>query len=140
MISFKYFEQEQQEKQGLEITPLIDMVFLLLIFFLLTSYYSKPQIPVTLPESEQGEWMEESGIMIVIQENGIIFLNNLPFTDSELLPELRHLILQSSKKEVSLQVDRNVVFNRVVAVMDTAKKAGAETFLFLVEKKKEEEE
>jgi biopolymer transport protein ExbD len=139
MIRFEYFEQEQQEKQGLELTPLIDMVFLLLIFFLLTSYYSKPHIPVTLPESERAEWLEESGIMIVIQENNMILLNNWPFTDIELLPELRHLMLQSSEKEVRLQVDRNVVFDRVVAVMDTAKKAGAETFLFLVQKKTKEE-
>ncbi|MBN1698191.1 MAG: biopolymer transporter ExbD [Spirochaetales bacterium] len=139
MIEFKNFEHDEYDDHGPEITPLIDMVFLLLIFFLLTSYYSRPQIPVELPESDQGLILPESPLLVTIQKNGTILLDGAPVPLSALLAALGDLLSDREEKEVGLQVGLDVPFQDVIEVMDIAKESGAEHFRFIVEKKPEKD-
>ncbi len=135
MIEFAHYKGKKKNSNGIEVTPLIDMVFLLLIFFLLTSYYTKPTIPVNLPESDSAEIHKESGITIVVTKDGSFIVGKETIT-KEALPGLLHTLLSSSpEKKVHIQADTSVEFGIIVQLMDDAYKAGARDIFFVAEKK-----
>jgi len=135
MIEFKEFEESLTSEVGPNLTPLIDMMFLLLIFFLLTSFLVRPSIPVALPETEIAEVHELAEITITIFKDGGLLLNGNAITDERLASRLKRLHAFQRSEEVVIQADRGVVFGRVVEVMDISKSSGMEKISFLVEQK-----
>ena len=135
MIEFQDFNEAMRGGGGPDLTPLIDMVFLLLIFFLLTSFLIRPSIPVALPEAETAEISEKSDIIITIKNDGAILLNNQEVTDEKLFRMLRRNFILKGTYEVVIQSDKGVPFGRVIEIMDISKKSGARIISFLVEKK-----
>lgn len=135
MIEFKEFEELLTSDVGPNLTPLIDMMFLLLIFFLLTSFLVRPSIPVTLPETEIAEVHEQAEITITIFEDGRLLLNGNEVTAERLAARLIGLHALKRSQEVVIQADRGVIFERVVEVMDISKRSGIEKISFLVEQK-----
>jgi biopolymer transport protein ExbD len=134
MIEFKEYEESLSAGTGPDLTPLIDMVFLLLIFFLLTSFLALPSIPVRLPETETAELHETPEPTVTLTAGGEIMLEDRVLTLEELGPALQAVFDARSTREVLIQADREVRFQRVVDVMDVSKKAGAENLSFLVER------
>ena len=130
------FGEHLPEKKGLDLTPMIDVVFLLLIFFLITSIFAKPSLPLNLPEAETASLAEEPELSVAIKADGSLLLNGSPLALAELYPELRQRYAGSTRKEISLVSDKGVPFGRVVEVMDQAKKAGAENISVVAEQKK----
>jgi len=135
MIEFKDFEESLTSEVGPNLTPMIDMMFLLLIFFLLTSVLARPSIPVALPETETAEVHEEPEIIITLFKDGSILLDNEAVSERSLARKLQRAYAYNRSREVVIQADRGVVFDRVVRVMDISKKSGAESISFLVEQK-----
>jgi biopolymer transport protein ExbD len=135
MIEFKEFEESLTSDVSPNLTPLIDMMFLLLIFFLLTSFLVRPSIPVALPETEIAEVHEQTEITITIFKDGKLLLNGNVVTDERLAARLKRLQIFRRSQEVVIQADRGVVFERVVEVMDISKRSGMEKIFFLVEQK-----
>ena len=91
MIEFKEFEESLTSEVGPNLTPLIDMMFLLLIFFLLTSFLVRPSIPVALPETEIAEVHEQAEITITIFKDGRLLLNGNTISDERLATRLKRL-------------------------------------------------
>jgi biopolymer transport protein ExbD len=135
MIEFEKFEQSMSRESGPDLTPMIDMVFLLLIFFLLTSFLARPTIPVTLPEAETVQIEEKPELTITVLRNGELLLGGEEVTDERLERTLKRMLAFRQTREVVIQSDRDVPFGRIIEVMDLAKKSGAGTLSFLVEKK-----
>ena len=135
MIEFKEYEDSLTRNSGPDLTPLIDMVFLLLIFFLLTSFMVRPSIPVALPETETAELHEKPEVSITIKKDGTLLLNGEPVAEEKLLRSIRTIYIFQRTKEIVIQSDKDVPFGRVVEVMDISKRAGAKSISFLVEHK-----
>jgi biopolymer transport protein ExbD len=135
VIEFKEYEESLTKNSGPDMTPLIDMVFLLLIFFLLTSFLSRPSISVELPESETAGMSGMPRVSVVIKRDGGLLLNEDEVTERQLFRRLTQTYTLQSSRELIIQSDRGVPFGRVIEVMDIAKKAGAENMSFLVERK-----
>lgn len=133
MIEFEEFNESADKGTGPDLTPLIDMVFLLLIFFLLTSFFARPSIPVDLPRVSEAEVAENQDITITIEKGGGIMLNGEHLRPRKLEETLEWIYSSTDAKEAVIQSDREVPFGRVVEVMDIAKRAGAEGISFLVE-------
>jgi biopolymer transport protein ExbD len=127
------FGEHMPRKKSLDLTPMIDVVFLLLIFFMLTSIFGRPMLPLNLPDSETGEVTAESPVTISILHDRSLHLNNEPITMEVLLTTLSTLIKASKDREVSLRADRGVPFGDVVKVMDLAKMGGAEEISVVTE-------
>ena len=136
MIEFEEFDESLGKSGNPDLTPLIDMVFLLLIFFLLTSFLVRPSIQVSLPETETAQVHEDSGISITIKKNGSLLLNGEPVTEDALLDSLSLIYSTSKRNSVMIQSDEEVKFGRVIEIMDISRKAGAENISFLVEQKR----
>ncbi len=136
MIEFKEYESSAGKNPGPDLTPLIDMVFLLLIFFLLTSFLVSPSIRVNLPKTTDAELTEKPEVIVTILNDGSLLFNGRQATPQKLSNMLRRSYAFQRTREVVIQSDREVAFKRVVEVMDISRNAGAENISFLVERRK----
>lgn len=115
-----FIERRKKVVINLNIAPLIDVVFQLLLFFALTSYFvANPGIEVSLPKANSAVTVQRNNIMIHITSNNTIYCNA---TKVE-LPELKQMLLalSSSSKTVILKADKTVQLGVVVQVIDIVK-------------------
>ncbi len=105
----------------LEITPLIDCVFLLLIFFMLTSnFVASRGINIKLPRASAREIVKNRIVTITISSEDIIYLNGKIFTRGELERYLRKLHPPS----IFIKADRDSTLGAVVEIWDICKRLG----------------
>lgn len=120
-------ESDLFEDAGLNLAPMIDVVFLLLIFFMVATTFSEDeeQLDVNLPASGVGEASEDSEeITIVLFENGNLLVNGDEVAEEQLPTRLEELARVDDSLPVTIRGDRDVVLQRVVAVMDACVLAG----------------
>ena len=111
------------------LTPLIDIVFLLLVFFMLTAHFVKDQsLDIALPEARSAENLEiQDALEIVINENGDILVAEEIIKSEQLDTLLQQTLQVRSNKQVILRGDKNSRLDVTVQVMDAVRKAGAES-------------
>jgi len=115
-------------KGEINLAPLIDMVFQLIIFFMLSSsFIMQPGIKIKLPKAETTETIKEKEIFVDISENGTIFYNGKVVS----LVKLKNIFENEIKKEgkgiiLVIKGDKNTKHGIVVNVMDLGKKCGIE--------------
>ena len=109
------------------LTPLIDIVFLLLVFFLLTAHFVKDQsLYIDLPAADSAIDMKENeALEILINSSGIIFIENKSVNQKNLNETLQKILDSRANKKVVLRGDENSRLDLTVKVMDAARKAGA---------------
>jgi biopolymer transport protein ExbD len=128
------FQRKKRLHEGLHITPLIDIIFLLLLFFLLTSVFINPGIVVELPESETAELQKEQlKLVISISKSGEIFVDNSIIPFDELPATLSNLFQRYTRENVTVKVDRNVPFELFIQVVDAVKQAGGKNLTISTE-------
>ncbi len=111
----------------LNITPLIDVVFLLLIFFMLSSHFVHHSgIKITLPQTFTAKLHPEEDIIISITKDNSVYLNEEEVTLNNLLDKLRMKLAEAKKKTVIIKADEKIDLGLAVKVMDMAKQAEAE--------------
>ena len=111
------------EKGQLDIAPLIDVVFLLLIFFMLTSnFVIQPGIKVSLPKAITSEVMSAENLIITVTGQDLLFLNDRPITIGELTSQLREAA--RSNKALLLKADTSASLGRVVEIWDLCREIG----------------
>ncbi|MFW5769638.1 MAG: ExbD/TolR family protein [Spirochaetota bacterium] len=131
MIEFNTEHDLTEKSGGPDMTPMIDMVFLLLIFFLLTSIVLRPALEVDLPESETADSEESRGLTITVRESGAVLFEGRETGLNALLSELT-AAAQRGPEPVIIFADRSVDFELIVRIMDIARQAGAESLSFIV--------
>lgn len=130
------FGEHLAERKTLDLTPMLDVVFLLLIFFLLTSIFARPLLPLDLPEAASGQVLQEPEISLSIQRDGTLGLNGNVVTREELSERLVEMLsARSRERDISLRSDRGVPFGQVIEIMDVAKQAGAENISVVTDQK-----
>jgi biopolymer transport protein ExbD len=120
------FKEKTYSDAHLDITPIVDTVFNLLIFFALSlNFIVTPRIKVNLPESSTEEIVrEKEEIVIVIKQGNEIFINNGSVSIEQLFLILSESAQRNRETLIIIQADKEVSHGRVVKVMDTAKRAG----------------
>jgi biopolymer transport protein ExbD len=109
----------------LNVLPLIDVLFLLLIFFMIsTTFLSQPAIKLELPEAAHSETVRQSPIVIHVDPTGRVYLNDEPIEIPLLEEALRRMVEGDREKSVSFKADSRVSHGRVVEVLDAIKGAG----------------
>ncbi len=121
------FEGLPRRRRIPTLTPLIDIVFLLLVFFLLTAHFVKDQsLDIVLPEAQSANTLnDEDALQISIDQHGSISVNNQHINPDKLDEVLRKSLHGRSNKQVILRGDQTVSLGLTVKVMDAARKAGA---------------
>jgi biopolymer transport protein ExbD len=115
-------------------TPMIDMIFQLLIFFLLTSFFILPAVNVDLPRSRSTESRPPGSLVLTIGADGSVALSGRRVDMRDLAPLLSAALAGKVDRTVLIQSDRDVSFGRVVEVMETARDGGAQEISFMVER------
>jgi len=117
------------------LTSLIDIVFLLLIYFLLTTNFMVDEgIDVKLPQAEASRPQTRTEITVYVDAEGRAFLENIEMSLGELFKRLQELIGNAPDQMVLIKAERSVVLNKAVQVMDVAKAAGAGRLCLATEK------
>lgn len=120
------FKRHLQIYKGrVDLTPLIDVVFQLLIFFMLSSsYVMQPGILVDLPESRLVAPARRENLVVTVTREGQTFFNNRPVARANLVVEFERAAAQVPDATLIVQADRAVPHGDVVAIMSAAMDAG----------------
>lgn len=110
----------------IDVTPMIDVVFQLLLFFMVTTtFISSPGIEVDLPRSSSDVVLgEDEDIDIWMTSDGAVYANDAPVTTQELLGLFRRRAKANANTMVVIKADEGVSHGRVVGVMDMARTEG----------------
>jgi biopolymer transport protein ExbD len=120
------FKRIKEDEPMMGITPLIDIVFLLLIFFMLTSHFHVASgVPIRLPKVTQNAYGgKKQEIIVAIDKTGGVYLKGKKIEIGALGPRLKELLDKDGLAKLVLQADKEVHHGKVVQVMDLAKSAG----------------
>lgn len=109
----------------LSLTPLIDCVFLLLIFFLLTSQFIEESgLQINLPQSASAEPVEEQNVIVSISSGGQLKLNDRSVTMETLKEKLVAIRSETRREEMTIRADKTVQLDLLVKVIDIIKSSG----------------
>ncbi len=115
----------EQGFEKINIAPLIDVIFLLLIFFMLSSSFTNPSgINVKLPKAVTSDTIVEENLVITITSEDVIYLNNSVTTFKELNTILSNK--RNKKRPLLIKADRRSSVGRIVDVWDLCRKVGIE--------------
>jgi biopolymer transport protein ExbD len=122
---------------GINLTPMLDMIFNLLFFFVLATNIrdESTRMDIRLPSAASAarETSEEKPLSITVNAEGRVFFKDRPMVKEELELELRHLI-QKGRHEVAIRGDERVDYGRVIEVMDWCKLAGMKSVILTLGK------
>ena len=118
----RFKQRLQIQDAQLEIVPLINCVFLLLIFFLVSSnFISQPGIKINLPKAVTSEVVQKNTIVITIISDNRFYLNEMPVT----LVELKSKLEKTSNIEaILIKADRDVALSKLVNILDFCREFG----------------
>ncbi len=119
------FRLKRYIKPVINITSLVDVLFLLLIFFMVTSaFVEQPNIKLELPSTKHSEVSKIDKTVLTIARDGQLFLQDRPVDINKLEKELRRIILDTGEDVLVLKADKEVSYGVVVDIMDDARGAG----------------
>jgi biopolymer transport protein ExbD len=119
------FEGRARIHSHLDIAPLIDIVFLLLVFFMLTSTFLVPEaIELELPESSSASVTEAMPITVSLDQTGQLALNGEYIELAQLRMALEPLLKQNTESAITLKSDAHTEVQQLLKVMDEIRAAG----------------
>ena len=125
------FRRVREEEVRIGIAPLIDIVFLLLIFFMVTSHFDVASgIRIRLPKVTKKIYNTATDkLNVIIDKQGQIFIKGERLEMKSLQKRLEELSKKKGPFHLFLQADKDVNHGRVVEIMDLAKRAGVNSIL-----------
>lgn len=113
-----------RRKAEINITSLIDVVFILLIFFMIGSTFEKPVMKVALPEAESGTPIREKNVEIIVNKDGNVYIGTQSYSLAELEAFLQKRTAENPNAAAFISCDKDLAFQKFVAVMDVLNKSG----------------
>jgi len=121
----RYRERENTE-QEINMSPLIDMVFILLIFFMVSATFVKDMnLEIQRPKASSSTPASSKAIRVYIANNGETYLDNQPVRSWVIQSRLRDLLRQGTSDSVLIVTDENVPASKLIEVVDQCRLAGA---------------
>ena len=132
--------EEEQEDEDLNLTPMIDCVFLLLIFFMVTTVFKQPHtLQVELPEARKSTLVEEKKLVATITTDGRMEINRYPVTLADLPAVLRREKQTTRSLTLIIRTDKKTRHGLVLEVMEIAKRLDVAKVVLATEALKEDE-
>ncbi len=115
--------EKPPKKIALNITPLIDVLFILIIFFTVSStFLEQPGIELSLPDADSGQSHTAQKVMIFVDKDDHVYLNDDEVPLDSLALRTVNLIKEESEKSVILRADKAVSHGTVIHIMDILRK------------------
>jgi biopolymer transport protein TolR len=135
-MSFGRLERTQgpQPMSEINVTPLVDVMLVLVVIFIITAPLLASSIRLDLPRTDAAKPNDAPKfVTVVLDKAGQAFLNDKPMTPAELAERLAQAARDNPETEVQLRADQTVPYGRVVEVMGAAQKAGLNRIGFVAE-------
>ena len=117
--------QAVAEEEEINITPMLDVVFILLIFFIVTAnFINEPGLEVNRPDSETAEPTENAAILIAVGNAGEIYMDGRRIDKRQVKANVVRLLAENPQGSVVIQADEKASADTIMAVMDGAREAG----------------
>tara|TARA_Y100001947_G_scaffold124916_1_gene109473 strand:+ start:806 stop:1219 length:414 start_codon:yes stop_codon:yes gene_type:complete len=132
-MSFNSYD-DQQEMSEINMTPLVDVMLVLLIIFIITVPVITHSVKVDLPQaSQQPTEVKHDVVTLTVQRDGSLMWNDETLTFENLELRLQAVAQQEKQPELRIQGDKAVEYEKVVQVMAAAQRAGVEKLGFMTE-------
>jgi biopolymer transport protein ExbD len=116
---------QQQDEMEIDITPMLDVVFIMLIFFIVTASFVKESgIEVNRPEASTSQAKPRASILVAINSSGEVWINKRKVEESQVRANIERLHAENPQGTVVIQADEEAKTKVLVAVMDAARAAG----------------
>jgi biopolymer transport protein ExbD len=121
------FVPKRHEPEDLNISPLIDMVFILLIFFAVSTTFVKDmQIELQRPSAESSQQASTKSVRVYIDQGGQVYVNEKPTNSWMVQSMVRDALAVSTEQKVLVVADESTPTRKLVEVVDQAQLAGAQ--------------
>ena len=137
---FRFRQKRQRRQPEINLTPMIDVVLQLIIFFIVTTTFISIEsgAKVNLPSADFSKIEEVKTITVTITENNMLYVNGALVDANELPSAVVVALRNEPEATVIVEADKQVLHGKVVSVMDILKKAGAEKIAIATQPTKEE--
>lgn len=123
-----------QPMSDINVTPLVDVMMVLVVIFIITAPLLASSIRLDLPKTDAAKaGAAPRFVTLVVDPSGQVFLNDKPLALDELARQLARTASQNPDTEVQLRADQRVPYGKVVEVMGLAQKAGLNRIGFVAE-------
>ena len=124
-------------KADINVTPLVDVMLVLLIIMMLIAPMLRQGVPLTLPEANNsGEKPDTQGQTVVaIDSRSQFYVNLIPVTADDLVPHVQRALEDKTEKLVHLKGDKDAKYSAVMDAMDALRKAQIENVALITERK-----
>jgi len=117
----------EQEESEIDITPMLDVVFIMLIFFIVTASFVKESgIDVNRPDASTAEVKERGNILVAITESNQVWIDRRQVDVRSVRANIERLRAENPEGAVVIQADKDSKNGLLVKVMDAARQAGVE--------------
>lgn len=118
----------EELQSEINVTPLVDVVLVLLVIFMVVTPLLKQEVPIELPLAENSRATKNlSQLTLTLATDGGVLLNGQPMLRESLVTQLQTIYAERADKTLFLEADRNLSYGQVVDVMDDCKAAGVVT-------------
>ena len=115
----------EELQSEINITPLVDVVLVLLVIFMVVTPLLKQEVPIELPLTDNSRATQDlTQLTLTIAADGGVLLNSQPMLREALVTQLQAIYAERVDKTIFLEADRNLSYGQVVDVMDDCKAAG----------------
>jgi biopolymer transport protein ExbD len=116
---------EEESEASVDITPMLDVVFIMLIFFIVTATFVKESgIDVNRPQAQTAVVKEKANILVAIDASNNVWINRRQIDIRSVRPNIERLHAENPKGTVVIQADRDSTNEILVQVMDASRLAG----------------
>ncbi len=127
----------EEDESEINLTPMLDVVFIMLIFFIVTASFVKESgIDVNRPDAQTAERKQKASILIAISEDGEIWIKKRRVDIRQVRPNVESMLAENPQGSVVIQADEESKNGLFVQVMDAARAAGAHSIAIAAEKKR----
>ncbi|KPV95709.1 Biopolymer transport protein ExbD [Pseudoalteromonas sp. P1-9] len=116
---------QEEENEEINMTPMLDVVFIMLIFFIVTATFVKEAgIDVNRPEAATAVQKERANILVAITDKGEIWINKRQVDVRAVQANIERLHAENPQGSVVIQADKKATTDTLIKVMDAARSAG----------------
>mgnify|MGYP001337335158 CR=1 FL=1 len=128
MKTHSFYEREERELISINITPLIDIVFLLLVFFMLaTSFIQKSTIEVNLSSGETIQIEnQKNNVILILNKKGQVYLNNKLINISNIKNEIIKIIDNKPEHKILIKSHKKIAVQKVIRLIEEVRLAGTD--------------
>ena len=128
----RHFHEDEAE---INITPMLDVVFIMLIFFIVTTTFVKETgVDISRPSSSQAKQVKKGNILVAIKEDGVIWINKQEVDLRAVRSRVEKMHAENPEASAVIIADRGSRTGDLVEVMDQIKSAGVESISIAAEK------